>query len=303
MTGRARSRGLATVLRLALGVALVTGSVSLVVAAPAEAYPGTCRETFLAPTPVQAPPHTTGAALVTVPVSGQVADVDVTLTAQEVQSETFFLRPGDHSRPAVLLASIGGGVDLQAATWDDEAVGLPGELAGTSPYSGRYRPFDSLATLDGLSTDRSWELTVENTGNATMYVDQWSITLTYAGCAPDRDGDAVPDRTDACGSINATTASGCPAATQAMSLRYRRGAFKGVLSSSAPACRAGKPVVVWKVRRGPDRRIGTATTRANGSYRLARPRRAGRYYVTTRAIVVRDVAQCPGARSARLRLR
>lgn len=303
MAGRARSRRAATAVRLALGVVMVTGSISLAVAEPVAAYPPSCRETFTAPTPAQSPPHATSTASLTVPVSGQVADVDVTLTAQGVQSETFSLRPADHSRPAVLLASIGGGVDLQAATWDDEAAGVPGGLAGTSPYSGRYRPFDSLATFDGLTTDRSWELTVQNDGNATMYVDQWSITLTYAGCAPDQDGDAVPDRTDACGSLAASTTSGCPAATRALTVRYRHGAFKGVLSSSAPRCRDSKTVVVWKVRRGPDRRVGRTTSRADGSYRLARAHRPGRYYATTPPVVVPDVAQCAAARSARLRLR
>jgi hypothetical protein len=62
-------------------------------------------------------------------------------------------------------------------------------------------------------------------------------------------------------------------------------------------------VTIWKVRSGVDKRVGTATSRSDGLYKLARAKRAGRYYATSPRVVVTDVAECPAVQSTTFRIR
>ena len=75
------------------------------------------------------------------------------------------------------------------------------------------------------------------------------------------------------------------------------------LASAKAACRTAKPVTIWKVRSGADRKVGTAVTRSDGTYRLPKARRLGRYYAITPMVAVTDVAQCSAATSAVFRIR
>ncbi len=65
-----------------------------------------------------------------------------------------------------------------------------------------------------------------------------------------------------------------------LSFRYsdRSNAFKGTLSSAEYRCVSGQTVKVLKRRDGPDRQIGSATTGADGRYRVADRNPDGRYY-------------------------
>jgi hypothetical protein len=234
-------------------------------------------------------------------VVGQVADMDVTVWAYGVGSADFSFGPADDfAGHAVSLASVGGGHDLDGVTFDDEASG---SMSGVqTSYSGHFRPVTPLSALDGLQTARTWELRVNNTDVSTLNVT-WTITVTYAGCTPDGDGDGVPDTTDSCPGTAASTASGCPLATRGLTAKYRLGKFKGTLSSSTPRCAAGRPVTIWKVRSGPDLRVGAATTASDGRYRLKRAKRVGRYYATSPRVVVPGVAECRAVTSATFRVR
>lgn len=288
--------------RLLAAAALAAGVTLVATPSPATAYPASCSETFPAGPVPQAwsvPPQATSTFDIPVATAGQVGDLDIDLWAYGVQAGDFSVGPADdfvahHSE----LASVGGTVDLEDVTFDDEAAG---ELSGTSPFTGRFRPVTPLSALDGLATARSWELRIVNAGNAT-FTGYWSLTVTYAGCEPDTDGDGVADSVDRCVSTPADTTSGCPPATRDLTSTYRRGAFRGTLSSDTHACRASREVTVWKVRRGADLRIGTDTTSAKGAYALTRDKKRGTYYATSRRVVVTDVAECPAVTSDRFRI-
>jgi hypothetical protein len=292
------------VLARALAVAgLIVGGV-VTVASPAGAYPPSCRETFPSgtPSPLMAPPNATVTGDQVVSVTGQVADIDVTVWAGAVGSADFsFGAADDFAGHSAELTSLGGGSTLDGVTFDDEAVG---EMSGLPPttYSGHYRPLTALSALDGLQTARSWELKVVNTDTSTLYVN-WTITITYAGCAPDQDGDGVPDASDSCAGTAARTASGCPLATTSLTAKYRLGKFKGALTSSSQQCSAAQGVTVWKVRKGPDLKVGARTTASDGRFKIKRAKKPGRYYATSPRSVVPGIAECPAARSTTFRVR
>ena len=137
----------------------------------------------------------------------------------------------------------------------------------------------------------SWRTVVDgcNTGN-----------LLYNGApAADNDGDFVPVPQDKCPGLRATTLNGCPART--LTIGYDNGGqkFIGWLTAKGfPNLYSHRVVTIWRVRTGPDLRIGRATTTSRGNYSLARARHAGLYYAVAAAVgnVVKE-------RSLNLRLR
>lgn len=239
--------------------------------------------------------------------AGTVADVDVTVHVTDPSADQLALSVQEGTGTSVSLKGTGGtaGADLAGTVFDDEAS--QDISAGAPPYSGRYRPSQPLSAYDGTDAGGTWTLTVTNWGPSTGTIDSWSVTVTYAGCATgtstDTDGDAVPDAADSCPSLAAHTASGCPLASSGVSAKYRHGKFKGVLSSSAAPCRASRAVTIWKVRKGPDRKVGTTTTAGDGRYKLKRGRHPGKYHATAARTVVPGVAECPAVTSPRVRLR
>ena len=73
-----------------------------------------------------------------------------------------------------------------------------------------------------------------------------------------------------------------PTFSRTLTLAYSnaRGAFQGLLSPSEGSCTPDQTVTVFKVRAGPDLRIGSDATNAGGSYRVPKARTPGRYYAT-----------------------
>ncbi len=288
----------------AVAAAAAMVGATLRAASPATAYPPLCRET-LPVLPIlykfSVPPNSTNYASIPVAVAGQIADIDVRIWASGIVGANFTFGPNDDfAAHHVDLDSVGGAVDLEGATYDDEAVGTRPAMP---PFSGSYRPISPLSALDGLQTMRSWRLEAYNGSASTFHVDAWTITITYAGCVPDGDSDGVADRLDSCPGVVAHSASGCPIASRGLTAKYKHGRFKGVLSSSVAGCRAARSVTIWKIRGGPDRKIGTATTRSDGSYKLVKGRKAGKYYTTSPRVVVAKAAECPATTSKRLRIR
>ncbi len=66
-----------------------------------------------------------------------------------------------------------------------------------------------------------------------------------------------------------------------LTIRYRRGSFKGKVRSSNAQCRRQRTVVLKKVRRGRDKTVGTDTSSRNGSWKVRRRAGRGRYYAQT----------------------
>jgi hypothetical protein len=87
--------------------------------------------------------------------------------------------------------------------------------------------------------------------------------------------------------------------SSSVSLRFRKGAFSGRVTTSAPgdpdaaaACVADRKVRVKKIRRGPDRTVATVETNGQGRWRASGFKGAGGRYV---ALVVKEVREIAGA--------
>ena len=88
-----------------------------------------------------------------------------------------------------------------------------------------------------------------------------------------------------------------------LSIVYAPGtAFKGKLSSSVDDCMIGK-VVVYRKRRGEDKRIGSDGTSPRGGWTVTKSHaRAGRYYATTARTTLGPNGICPKVASPTIRV-
>jgi hypothetical protein len=68
------------------------------------------------------------------------------------------------------------------------------------------------------------------------------------------------------------------ARTLTISYNSQKGVFRGRLVSQASACVASQKVAVFEQKKGKDPKLGSSTTKANGSYSLKRERSEGRFY-------------------------
>jgi hypothetical protein len=223
-------------------------------------------------------------------------DLSVTLQWQDVDN----LTPG----PVVTLVGNGtiSGANLTGTVFDDAAT-VP-ITSGAAPYTGRFQPAQPLSGVAGHVGGKYVLVLEDHTlsdGDGGGTLDDWTLTVTYASC--DLDADAVEDHVDACPGVAGDPTTGCPVPVEEVSAAYRHGRFRGVVSSPVAACAASRPVTVWKVRPGPDRALGTRTTRSDGFYRLVRARHPGRYYATVPAVLLPGVADCPFVQSPRFRIR
>ena len=297
------------VARLLVIAAAATLALVAVPSGRADAAGTPCQRTF-ASGPIDRPIPDLGAASfdIDVPEDGLVVtDVDVTVNLRHTAPTDLeiFL---SSSTDALVNRSVsqlfdhdggGDGVDLVATVFDDDAA--TAIAAGDAPFTGRFRPTEPMTVHHGLTGGRYRVLVQDTQARDSGTLDSWSATFTYETCDPDGDGVDVP--ADLCVATPAHTASGCPVATRAVSASYRKGRFRGVVSSTVPGCRAPANVTVWKARPGPDRRLGTTRTRADGSWRLVRARKPGRFYATSAPVVVPGVAECPAVKSTVRRVR
>ena len=121
--------------------------------------------------------------------------------------------------------------------------------------------------------------------------------------AQDTDRDGVPLDLDACPTLPAPTADGCP--TRALTLTEKpSGRLAGTLASGAGAgSYANAKVQVWQVVRGAgDLKVAVVRTSATGTFQLSAPA-PGSYYATTPRVVLPTGDTLVKARSANLRVR
>lgn len=124
-------------------------------------------------TPVVVPDTRQGSSVIEVTgITGIILDVNVTIDIVHTYDGdlriTLISPNGDQLR---LATNVGGGGDnfLQTVL-DDEAAADIGE--GSAPFTGSFRPEDSLSVLNGLSPNGVWTLKVEDTAGA----DEGAIT-------------------------------------------------------------------------------------------------------------------------------
>jgi hypothetical protein len=118
---------------------------------------------------------------------------------------------------------------------------------------------------------------------------------------PDSDGDGVIDATDVCVQLKGSSANGCPDIARLLSLtRVVAGEkLKGTLGP-AGGCASGETVRLYRVKPGRDQRIGTATTKQSGRFKLTKSARAGRYYAIVGPRTIVDVGNCLPTQSKRI---
>jgi hypothetical protein len=83
----------------------------------------------------------------------------------------------------------------------------------------------------------------------------------------------------------------------------KKSRLAGALSSDNPACVLARLIEFFRVREGPDPRVGTALTRSDGSFRLGRRLAPGRYYGEVDPLSLPGADSCAADLSARARLR
>jgi subtilisin-like proprotein convertase family protein len=117
----------------------------------------------------------------TVPATGAVLDVDVTLSLTHTYDGDLVLVLIAPNGTHILLASrlTGLGQDYTDTIFDDEAA--TSITSAPAPFTGRFRPQQLLSGLDGIEANGTWKLQIqdvaeENTGTLTA----WSLTPTTA---------------------------------------------------------------------------------------------------------------------------
>jgi subtilisin-like proprotein convertase family protein len=302
-----------SVVSRALPLLLATVPASLVLVAmdsvPAVAAGVVCQRTFSS-VPGEVKPindETSAFSLIDVPDDGLVVtDVDVSVDIRHSRVGDLTVDLLSHSDERILRASTrlfdhagGGSRDMVDTVFDDEARAPT--TWGSGPFIGRFIPATPLEVQDGTSGGQYTLIVGDTVKTAEGTLVEWSLTLTYANC--DFDADGAEDHADLCRDLAARTATGCPVTSRAVTAKQRAGKLRGALSSPEAGCRAGRAVTVFRKRPGPDRTVGTATTRADGSWRLRKPKKRGRYYATSPLAAAPDRAECPAVRSRTFRVR
>ena len=178
---------------------------------------------------------------------------------------------------------------------------------GDVPNRGTWPISENLPVRVELRMERpkgtvlsSWSLSVDSCNQAK---------ILYNGLtANDRDEDNVPIPTDRCPGVDGNGfANGCPLYDRALTISYKKraGRFVGRLGATDPGhrLRRGMPVTVWRVRPGPDRRVGKDLTNAFGRYSVAKRVKPGRYYATAPGILIPRVGAVLNETSQRVRVR
>jgi Ca2+-binding RTX toxin-like protein len=203
--------------------------------------------------------------------------------------------------------------DFDAGTGDDELQALDGNAesvdcgADTDSYTadGTDTLTDCETNLADTDTDGVPNVSDNCPSVANPAQEDNDGDAMGDACDPDDDNDGRADVNDSCALAAAATASGCPSAVRALTLRYakRKEVFKGLLSSDEPMCVPAQEVTVFRKRKSGDTEMGTATTSAVGKYKLHQHAGRGRYYSSVEVNVIPDVAECKAAKSPRVRVR
>ena len=134
-----------------------------------------------APSPI--PESGSSESVINVPQAGRIKDVVVRVESLE-HSYTGDLRlelvAPDGTRVVLKRADNAPGEDFTDTTFADDGSFMG---AASAPYTGRFRPAESLARLDGTRMQGAWKLAVadQKAPNAGQIV-AWSLDLAHAEC-------------------------------------------------------------------------------------------------------------------------
>jgi hypothetical protein len=204
----------------------------------------------------------------------------------------------DSALQSLITTRLNSGTEYWIVVW---------KFSSTAPAAGQSSVQVKVDRLPG-TTDTDLDGVLDGNDNcpADANADQTNTDGDDEGdaCDADDDGDAVLDADDECDLISGATTSGCPPATGALTLTYKKSAkkFSGELSSDEPLCLGDREVVVFKKVKGPDKQRGEATTDPVGAFTLDKRASDGKYYVTGATHVVPDAAECADAKSPVLKV-
>jgi hypothetical protein len=127
-------------------------------------------------------------------------------------------------------------------------------------------------------------------------------------CDGDDDGDGVADSADSCRVLTGAAANGCPDLSRKVKLGFDpgkergekvEGDFSGAVTPAGP-CAARVRVSIFLAKRGPDQKLASVGTKANGRFEKELKVSPGTYYAKVKASTVADVGNCRPARSKSL---
>jgi len=120
-------------------------------------------------------------------VSGLIGDVDVRVSINHtyVADLDVFLIAPDGTRVELFTDVGGSGDNFVNTVLDDEAsTSITSVTSSSAPFTGRYRPEGSLASLDGRSGNGTWRLEItDDAGGDVGTLVSWSVILTSAADA------------------------------------------------------------------------------------------------------------------------
>jgi subtilisin-like proprotein convertase family protein/Tol biopolymer transport system component len=146
------------------------------------------------PALILSPPRDATIARITIPVEGEILDVDVIELAighSFVSDLILTLRSPAGTEVVLSQRNGGNGMDFDDTTFDDDATEPIATAA--APFAGRFRPDGRLSALRGENLQGTWTLEIED---AVLQDDGvlfgWGLHLVYAP-SDDRNGDGDSD--------------------------------------------------------------------------------------------------------------
>jgi subtilisin-like proprotein convertase family protein len=130
-------------------------------------------------TPASIPDLSAITSALTLTPTDMIADLDVTLNLTHTfDSNLVITLTAPFSRSVRLVAGRGGsGSNFTNTVFDDEAA--TSVVSGSAPFSGRFRPEQTLAHFDGYSPQGLWTLAIaDGVGGDTGRLLSWGITAT-----------------------------------------------------------------------------------------------------------------------------
>jgi subtilisin-like proprotein convertase family protein len=285
-------------LALAVSLAFVLPAV---VAPPATSAPMGCDDVVSNYTPVSIPE--TGTVTTTIDLSSYAAtgdsilDVDVGFRLYHEHLGDLVISLEYKGETALLSSRNGGsGTDYGAtapAVFDDAST-TP-ITAASPPFTGIYRPEESLDVFDDLNPGGVWTLRIQDVAELDSG-QLYSFLLFFdTEFCDDADKDRVKDSYDDCPAVKGVAPTGCPERSRSLTFRYSASAeeFRGRLSCAAtPRCAYGKPVRIYRAVSGDDKVIARVRTDNDGDYRFRRADPVGTYYAVAPKVYQEDVAVC-----------
>lgn len=228
-----------------------------------------------------------------------IIDLDVGLdVAHTFDSDLEFSLSYKGTTVALALQRGGSGDNFTNTRFDDGASTSVRD--GSAPFTGSFRPEQTLNAFDGLDLGGIWTLTVrDRSANDTGTLQAWSLVFRTQWCE-DSDRDGVRDLADMCPLVKGVWPHGCPVRPRTVSILYNNAAheFRGVLRCpTSPTCAHGQPVRVYKEKGATDQLVGRTFASDTGTYALPKTGVSGTYYALAPKVVEQGVAECKLAQS------